>query len=50
MIEIFKIKNEFALPIMDFMFERRNEPYSFRNFQDFLTEKKELCIMVLTQT
>ena len=50
MIEIFKIKNEFALPIMDSMFERRNEPYSFRNFQDFLTEKKELCIMVLTQT
>ena len=47
MIEIFKIKNELAPPIMDSMFERRNEPYNFRNFQEFLTKKKELCIMVL---
>ena len=42
MIEIFKIKNELAPPIMDSMFERRNEPYNFRNIQEFLTEKKEL--------
>ena len=40
MIEIFKIKNELAPPIMDSMFERRNEPYNFRNFQEFLTKKK----------
>ena len=40
MIETFKIKNELAPPIMDSMFERRNEPYNLRNFQEFLTEKK----------
>ena len=39
-IEIFKIKNELALPIMDSMFERRNEPKNLGNFQEFLTEKK----------
>ena len=32
MIETFKIKNELAPPIMDFVFERRNEPYNLRNF------------------
>ena len=42
MIEIFKIKNELAPPIMDSMFERRNEPYNLRNFQKFLTEKKRI--------
>ena len=47
MIETFKIKNELASPIMDSIFERRNEPYNLRNFQEFLTEKKELHIMVL---
>ena len=47
MIEILKTKNELAPPLTDSMFERRNEPYSLRNFQEFLTEKKELCIMVL---
>ena len=40
MIEIFKIKNELAPPIMDSMFDRRNESYNLRNFQEFLTEKK----------
>ena len=40
MIEIFRIKNELAPPIMDSMFERRNEPYNLRNFQEFLTERK----------
>ena len=33
MIEMFKTKNELAPPIMDSMFERRNEPYNLRNFQ-----------------
>ena len=40
MIEMFKIKNELAPSIMDSMFERRNEYYSLRNFQEFLTERK----------
>ena len=47
MIEIFKVKNELAPPVMDSMFEKRSEHYNLRNFQEFLTEKKELCIMVL---
>ena len=33
MIEMFKTKNKLAPPIMDSMFERRNEPYNLRNFQ-----------------
>ena len=40
MIEMFKIKNELAPPIMVSMFQRRNEYYNLRNFQAFLTEKK----------
>ena len=47
MIEMFKIKNKLAPPIKNSMFERRNEPYNLGDFQEFLTEKKELCIMVL---
>ena len=48
MNEIFQIKNELAPPVMDSMIERGNEPYNLRNFQEFLREKKELCIMVFT--
>ena len=44
MIETFKIKNELASPIMDSIFERRNEPYNLRNFQEFLTEKKNCAL------
>ena len=44
MTEMFKIKNELAAPIMDSMFERRNEPYKLRNFQGFLTEKKNCAL------
>ena len=40
MIEMFKVKNELAPPIMDSMLERRNEFYNLRNFQEFLTERK----------
>ena len=40
MIEIFKIKNELALPIMDSVFERKNESYNLCNFQEFLSERK----------
>ena len=46
MIEMFKNKNDLAPTIMVAMFERRNESYNLRNFQEFLTERK-LCIMVL---
>ena len=37
MIEIFKIKNQLAQSIC---FERRNESYNLRNFQEFLGESK----------
>ena len=47
MIEMFKVKYKLAPPIMDSLFERRSEHYNLRNFQEFLTEKKELCMMVL---
>ena len=40
MIEIFKIENELAPPIMESMFEKRPTNYSLRNFQEFLTERK----------
>ena len=46
-IEMFKIRNKLAPPIIDSMFERRNEPYNLHNFQELLTEEKELCITVL---
>ena len=32
MIEMFKIKSELASPIIDSMFERRNESYNLHNF------------------
>ena len=44
MIEMFKIKNELALPIMDSMFERRNESYNLCNFQEFLSERKRTAL------
>ena len=40
MIMMFKIKNELAPPIMDSIFERRNESCNPRNFQEFLTKRK----------
>ena len=40
MIEVFKVKNELAAPIMDSMFQSKNESYNFRNFQEILTETK----------
>ena len=47
MIEMFKITNELALLIMSSMFERRNESYNVRNFQEFLTERKRTVHYVL---
>ena len=40
MIEMFEIKNELAPPILDSMFERKNEYCNLRDFQKFLTERK----------
>ena len=37
---MFEIKNELPAPIMDSMFERRNESYNLPNFEEFLTERK----------
>ena len=40
MTEMLKIKNELAPPIIDSMFERKNESYSLRNFQELLKKIK----------
>ena len=40
MVEIYKIKNDMNPPIKDFMFDRRNNTYNLRNFQEFATKKK----------
>ena len=39
MVEICKIKNNMNPPFMDFMFERRNNVYNLRNFQEFATKR-----------
>ena len=44
MIEMFNIKNELALSIMDSVFERRNESYNLCNFQEFLSERKRTAL------
>ena len=40
MVEIYKIKNNLNPPIMDFLFERRNNTYNLGNFQEFATKRK----------
>ena len=40
MIELYKIKNELAPPIMDSMLNKRNITYNFRNLQEFQSERK----------
>ena len=47
MVEIYKIKNKLNLPIMDFMFERRNNMNNLRNFQEFATKRKRTVKMGL---
>ena len=47
MIEIFKMKNNLNPPIMGFRFERRNNPYNLRNFQEFTTKRKRTVKMSL---
>ena len=40
MIQLYKIKNELASPIMDSMLNRRNITYNFRHLQEFQSERK----------
>ena len=40
MIEIFKIKNNLAPPIMTTMFTERENHYNLRHFQEFVTKRK----------
>ena len=47
MIEIYKMKNNLNPPIMDNMFERRNNTYNLRNFQEFATKRKRTVKMGL---
>ena len=41
MVEIYKIKNNVNPPVKDFMFERRNNTYNLRNFQDFKSLRRK---------
>ena len=41
-IDIYKIKNNLNPPIMNFIFERRNNTYNLRNFQE-VNKKKKNC-------
>ena len=47
MIEIYEMKNNLNPPIMDNMFERRNNTYNVRNFQEFATKRKRTVKMGL---
>ena len=47
MVDIYKIKNNLNLPIMDFMFERRNNTHNLRNCQEFSTKRKKTVTMNL---
>ena len=47
MFEIYNIKNNLNLPIMGFMFEKRNNTYNLRNFQEFATKRKRTVKMDL---
>ena len=42
MVDVYKIKNNLNPPIMNFLFERRNNTYNFRNFQE-VNKKKKNC-------
>ena len=39
---IYEMKNKLNPPIMDFMFEKRNNMCNFRYFQEFATKKDNL--------
>ena len=40
LVEVFKIKNELASPIMEAISNKRFNTYNLRNFQEFATERK----------
>ena len=46
MAEIFKTTNKLNTPIMDFMFDRRNNRYNLKNFR-VCDEKKKTVTMSL---
>ena len=39
---IYEMKNKLNPPIMDFMFEKKNNMCNFRYFQEFVTKKDNL--------
>ena len=47
MVEIYKIKNNLNLPIIDFIFESRNNTYNLRNLQEVATKRKRTVRMGL---
>ena len=47
MIEIYKMKNNLNPSIMDNTFERRNNTYNLRNFEEFVTKRKRTVKMGL---
>ena len=47
MIEIYKMKNNLNPPVMDNMFEKRNNTYNLTNFQEFATKRKRTVKMGL---
>ena len=49
MTKIYKIVNGIAPPIMNFLFTFRLNQHNIRNFQELLTEKKTLLIIVSKQ-
>ena len=47
MVEIYKIRKNQNPPIKDFMFDRINNTYNIRNFQQFATKRKRTVKWVL---
>ena len=46
MIELFKIKYDFAPPIMDSMLNRRTICYNVRNLQEFQSERQRTAFII----
>ena len=47
MVEIYEIKNNLNPPIMDFVFEKKNNTYNLRNVQGFVMKRKRAVKMGL---
>ena len=47
MVEIYKIKNNLNPPIMEYLFESRNNMYNLRNFRELATKRKRTVKMGL---